>query len=153
MACGQACLVGRHQGALDGPDADVVEVQAVPVAGFQGLDEEMVQGDPGEQLVQLLGGLVGSFSHHGSPWRVLLWCLYERAVQAESQAFGLSISHRSGLCSTLLNRLLNRPGNGASRPTPSSPSMTGPTGTGCSRRSPQPNPAAGRPAARRISRR
>ena len=60
LACGQACLVGRHQGALDGPDADVVEVQAVAVAGLQGLDEEMVQGDLGEQLVPLLGGLVPS---------------------------------------------------------------------------------------------
>jgi NAD dependent epimerase/dehydratase family enzyme len=56
LSCGQASLVGGHQRALDAPDADVVEVQAVMVAGLQGLDEEMLLGDPGEQLVELLGG-------------------------------------------------------------------------------------------------
>jgi hypothetical protein len=58
-----------------------VEVQAVAIACDQGLDEEVVQGDLGEQLVELLGGLVGGFAHRGSPWRVLLRCLYERAVR------------------------------------------------------------------------
>ena len=45
-----ARLKGGLQGALDGPDADVMEIQAIAVAGFQGLDEEMVEGDLGQEL-------------------------------------------------------------------------------------------------------
>ena len=57
--CRAACLVGGHQGALDGPDADLVEVQPVAVARFQGVDEQVIQRDLLQLPVDVLFGLLG----------------------------------------------------------------------------------------------
>jgi hypothetical protein len=53
---------GGFQGTLETPNANVVEIQAIAVAGFQSVDEEVVQGDLGQKVIELLG------VHGGFPW-------------------------------------------------------------------------------------
>jgi len=51
-----ARLEGRFQRVPDAPDRRVVEVQAVGVAGFQGVETQMLLGDQGEDGVDLAHG-------------------------------------------------------------------------------------------------
>jgi hypothetical protein len=46
-----ACLKGGLQGGLDGPDAHVMEVEAVAAAGLKRCDKHVVQRDLLELLV------------------------------------------------------------------------------------------------------
>ena len=61
----QAGLVGSEQRLLDAPDADIVEVHRVAVARLQGVDEEVLLGDPGQQRIQRLDGVAAGFSGGG----------------------------------------------------------------------------------------
>jgi len=87
----QSSVKGSLQGALDTPDAHVVEVQTVAVAGLQGFDEQVVQGDRFEQELDLVGGECGGllgFSHVGLLGGGLLVNRHphSRAVRHRSQA-------------------------------------------------------------------
>jgi hypothetical protein len=50
----EACLVGGRQGVLQTPDRDVVEVQAVGPARLQRFDLEVLTGDLGQELLEVL---------------------------------------------------------------------------------------------------
>jgi len=52
-----ARLEGCFQRVPDAPDRRVVEVQAVGVAGFQGVEAQMLLGDQGEDGVDLAHGV------------------------------------------------------------------------------------------------
>jgi len=60
-----SCLEGRFQRIPDAPHRRVVEIQAVGVAGLQGVDAQMLLGDQGEDGVDLAHG--GFLS--GCGWR------------------------------------------------------------------------------------
>jgi hypothetical protein len=66
-----ACLEGGHQGTLDAPNADLVEVHPVAVAGFQGFDEQVIQRDSLEQGFEGLGDLGGLACSWASPCGVV----------------------------------------------------------------------------------
>ncbi len=51
-----ACLEGGFQRVPDAPHSRVVEIQAVRVAGLQGVDAEVLLGDQGEDCVDLVQG-------------------------------------------------------------------------------------------------
>jgi len=67
-----ARLEGRFQRVPDAPHGRVVEVQAVGVAGLQGVDAQMLLGDQGEDGVDLAHGVFLS----GCGWRDVMNALF-----------------------------------------------------------------------------
>jgi len=56
-------LVGLVQGRAHGPDGDIVEVQPVPVSGFQRLNEEVLGSDLKDQRLRRVGFGFGRLCH------------------------------------------------------------------------------------------
>jgi hypothetical protein len=76
-----ACLEGRFQRIPDAPHRRVVEVQAVGVAGLQGLDAEMLLGNQGEDGVDLAHGRFLS----GCGWRDVMNALFPMEAKLNPQ--------------------------------------------------------------------
>ena len=67
-----ARLEGRFQRVPDAPDRRVVEIQAVGVAGFQGVEAQVLAGDQAEDGVDVAPGVVLS----GCGWRDVMNALF-----------------------------------------------------------------------------
>ena len=76
-----ARLEGRLQRIPDAPHRRVVEVQAVGVAGLQGVDAQMLLGDQGEDGVDLAHGVFLS----GCGWRDVMNALFPMKTKLNPQ--------------------------------------------------------------------
>jgi len=83
VRCGKfdAGLEGCFQRVLEAPHCRVVEVQAVGVAGLQGVDAQMLLGDEGEDGVDLAHGVF--LSRDG--WRDVMNALFAGEAKLETQ--------------------------------------------------------------------
>jgi len=74
-------LEGRFQRVSDAPHRRIVEVQAVGVAGFQGVEAQMLLGDQGEDGVDLAHGVFLS----GCGWRDVMNALFPMEAKLNPQ--------------------------------------------------------------------
>jgi len=76
-----ARLEGRFQRVPDAPHRRVVEVQAVGVAGFQGVEAQVLAGDQAEDGVDLAHGVFLS----GCGWRDVMNALFSMEAKLNPQ--------------------------------------------------------------------